>query len=1168
MFSATGMRNRWQVAAPQAALAQAAEITELRQSLERNISSHQQQQFHIALAAAQYLRLTVRPHGISLRVSLAASDGKALLQTACHDSDPIHLSWQTESADDYRLYVDTCETEQVTGSYQAVVDENRPAGKGDRDRVAALQAVIEGDKLRAARSIVASRNAVDKYQAAQRLWHSLNDGQAEVETLVNIGALLQARGERTVALATFKEALDLNRQIKDEAGQGRVLNDLGNLQALMGDYKESQKTCERALDLSRAYHDTKNEARARSIIGEAYFDSGELRKSVEYQQLALRLAQDSQDRRQQAQILLRLGYAKAGLGDIQEAFAAYHAALPLFHAVEDHHGEAFVFAALGHLHSNTGDKQNALNYYSQANALLQEMEDPNLNAELSAGLGYVYFELGEFKTALRYYQQSQSLYREIRDRWGEAGTYLVLGTVYRSLNEPTLALESFKQGTSLLHSLSNPGWESYLAEQIGAVYEDLKQTQTALTSYKQALLLSRFGKNPRAEGSVLNHLGLLYQSLGEPQLALQSFNQSIVVARSIGDRFAESAALYDLARLQHSLHHDDEARKQIEETVLLIERLRSNVSNQGLRASYFATVRQSYELNVDILMQLDKTTPKYATAAFELSERARARSLLELLKESRADIRGGVDPQLLDRERQLEQELNAKAERHLELLTANDNVETESVNSEITTLTTEYEQVKAQIRANSPRYAALTQPQPLSLAEIRRQLLDDNTVLLEYLLGDDHSYVWAVTRTEVSGHELPSRAEIEKVTHHYYDLITAKQPRPGESVLETTARVQQAEGQLAEETASLSKLLLAPIANKLGVKRLLIVADGALQTVPFQALTIPGQASANDPAATRGQALLIQDHEIIYEPSASTLALVLSESADRKPAGGSVAILADPVFEVADSRIKTANSDSAQAAVRPSSNGEVTRALRDSGVGDKEIPRLFSSREEADAIISVVPWRTGFKAVDFDANRATAMSSELSKFRIVHFATHALLDNEHPELSGIVLSLVNQKGQPQDGFLRMNDIYNLKLPVDLVVLSACQTGLGKDVKGEGLIGLTRGFMYAGASGVVASLWKVDDDATAELMKHFYAAMFEKGLTPAAALRDAQLKMREQKRWRDPYFWAGFVIQGRYAEKITVKRSRTVEYVAASGTVAAILVLSITLALRRRRGRVL
>jgi CHAT domain-containing protein len=309
------------------------------------------------------------------------------------------------------------------------------------------------------------------------------------------------------------------------------------------------------------------------------------------------------------------------------------------------------------------------------------------------------------------------------------------------------------------------------------------------------------------------------------------------------------------------------------------------------------------------------------------------------------------------------------------------------------------------------------------------------------------------------------------------------------------------------------------------------------------------------------------DHEIVNEPSASALTVVLSESAKRKLADRSVAVLADPVFEVDDARVESSNPGPlvATAPVQPS---EVSRALRYVGIEGEKIARLRSSRDEAKAILSVVPWRSGFEAVDFDANRNTAMGPDLSRYRVVHFATHALIDDQHPELSGIVLSMVDKQGQKQDGFLRLRDIYNLKLPVDLVVLSACQTGLGRDVKGEGLIGLTRGFMYAGASGVVASLWKVDDEATAELMKHFYSGLFEKGLTPAAALRDAQLALRQQKRWQEPYYWAGFVIQGQYAGKVTGTRFTPAVCLIVIGTSSVILLVVIFLAIKKRRKRVL
>jgi CHAT domain-containing protein len=183
------------------------------------------------------------------------------------------------------------------------------------------------------------------------------------------------------------------------------------------------------------------------------------------------------------------------------------------------------------------------------------------------------------------------------------------------------------------------------------------------------------------------------------------------------------------------------------------------------------------------------------------------------------------------------------------------------------------------------------------------------------------------------------------------------------------------------------------------------------------------------------------------------------------------------------------------------------------------------TRWEADQILAVAP--SGLKAVDFNANRSIATGGELSKYRYVHFATHGYLDTSRSNLSAIVLSLYDEQGKPQDGFLRTHDIYNLKLPAELVVLSACETGLGKDVTGEGLEGLTRGFMYAGARRVIVSLWNVNDKATASLMQRLYVGMLRSGKTPAAALRAAQIEMLRTRQWQSPYFWAPFVMQGEW-----------------------------------------
>jgi CHAT domain-containing protein len=247
------------------------------------------------------------------------------------------------------------------------------------------------------------------------------------------------------------------------------------------------------------------------------------------------------------------------------------------------------------------------------------------------------------------------------------------------------------------------------------------------------------------------------------------------------------------------------------------------------------------------------------------------------------------------------------------------------------------------------------------------------------------------------------------------------------------------------------------------------------------------------------------------------------ELAGRRPAPKAVAVLADPVFSADDARAKPANSDhKVQVGVEMPS--DLTRAIGNVRGG---LTRLLMTRDEAEAVFSITPRNTRLEALDFRANRTTSTSDELGQYRIVHFATHGLLNSEHPELSGLVLSLVDEQGRPQDGFLRLHEIFNLRLQAELVVLSACQTGLGKEIRGEGLVGLTRGFMYAGAARVMASLWQVNDAATAELMKRFYRRMLQRGMRPAAALRAAQIEMWRRPQWESPYYWGAFVLQGEW-----------------------------------------
>jgi CHAT domain-containing protein len=593
----------------------------------------------------------------------------------------------------------------------------------------------------------------------------------------------------------------------------------------------------------------------------------------------------------------------------------------------------------------------------------------------------------------------------------------------------------------------------------------------------------------------------------------------------------------------------------------LVEQVRSKAGAQEARASYFATQQNMGEFYIDLLMRMHKEDPTggHDAEAFQAAERERARSLLEMLAEARVDIRQGVDPKLLRREHEIAGLLNSNAQRLLTLRGGGTEEKATALKKEISDLETEQQQLELAIRKSSPQYAAMTQPQPLALKEIQQQVLDADTVLLEYALGEERSYMWAVSASGLKSFELPKRSEIEKSVREVVELLSARGTYiKGELPQQKKERVAKADAQLPAAAARLSQMVLAPASAELGNQRLVLVTDGSLQHVPFAMLPVPG---ANAMQATP----LIAEHEIVSLPSASTVAELRKQIAGRKPAPKTIAVLADPVFQSDDPRVsRTAITQKASRAGAVAKNliaknavektelggGQVkTRdrlpignesqlqasrilvhlAAKDASNGREElrVPRLPFTRQEADRIIQLAGSKDSFEALDFRASLATATSAELGQYRYVHFATHGYLDSEQPELSAIVLALVDKNGRPQAGFLRANDIYNLKLPADLVVLSACETGLGKEIRGEGIVGLTRGFMYAGVSRVMVSLWSVNDRATEELMAAFYEKLLKEKLTPAAALRAAQMTMAKDKQWSAPYYWAAFVQQGEW-----------------------------------------
>lgn len=628
---------------------------------------------------------------------------------------------------------------------------------------------------------------------------------------------------------------------------------------------------------------------------------------------------------------------------------------------------------------------------------------------------------------------------------------------------------------------------------MGRIYRASGDYQKSVDASTQALILFQKSGVRDGEANVLDNLGSAYGGLKQPQQAIDAYNKALTLRRTLGDASREAETLFNIAKTERDRNNLNVAQKQIEATLKIVESLRSKVTSQDLRSSYFASVQRYYDFYVDLLMRRHKQQPTagYDAKALQASERARARSLVELLTEANVDIRQGVAPALLERERSLKQQIDAKTEQQVQLLNSSQSSQAAALKQELDALLSQYQQVQVKIRQSSPRYAALTQPQPLELKQIQ-QLLDRDTVLLEYSLGEDSSYLWAVTPTSISSYQLPKQEQIEKLSRRYYQLLTDR-------------RYGYVKQELNKVGAELSQLLLAPVAKQLSQKRLVVVSEGALQYVSFGALPEPGTtARSNQPVPP-----LLVKHEVVSLPSASTLAVVRHDLKGRKPAPKTVAVFADPVFGISDERVRSripskqpVTDNLLLASIQRASNVGIATA-------NESLSRLPGTRQEAEGILALVPSSQSKQAFGFAANRATVNSPDLSQYRMIHFGTHGLLNSENPQLSGVVLSLVDPQGKSQDGFLGLTQVYNLKLSAELVVLSACQTGLGQNIQGEGLVGLTRGFMYAATPRVVASMWSVDDAATAELMQRFYQGMLKQNLPPSAALRAAQVAMWQQ-----------------------------------------------------------
>jgi CHAT domain-containing protein len=997
--------------------------------------------------------------------------------------------------------------------------------------------------------LVASQNGVDIMMtvldpAGRKLVNAYDNAGGGIETIALISSeagnyTLEVRpvqktapsGKYTIEITDLRGPTDKDRV---DSGAETLFRD-GTTAFEKGTAAGLDEAVEKLTAASVKYRQAGNrrgEAQALDLLGQTYNRIGDKHKFRAAREQALPIWRDLKDRRQEALALNAIGTFHLMDGNNPTAIDYFNQAIAIYQQIGERLSAATAMNNIAVIHYGLAEYQSAFNYYHQVLAIFRELGSKNLQPVVLRNIGNVFYTWGDWHAALDYYRQSLDLVRELKDKRGEATTLEFIGRGHFILGDVPKSIESLERSLQLHTEVGNQVGQADALTNLGLIHYRIAQQQKALELLNQAM--SMWEKlNNRPGIAITNfHLGMAHYANNDLTKALEAFNKALELNRATEHKFYIADSLRMIATIERDRGQYEAAITHAAPAVEMIERIRQRITLPAMRASYFSTMQEVFDVYLDALLQADKQSPgKYAATALQVVERARARTLIDTLIESNANIKAGVDSELIKQEKTLISRISTQATALTRLLSGKHTEEQKAeATKQLEALQKQYESVQAQIRDRSPAYAALTQPTPLSVAEIQQQLLDADTMLLEYALGRKRSYLFAVTRDSVKTFELPPREQIEQSARRVYEAITTRNKRVKfETVDERRLRVDQAEKDYSTAAAALSKMVIGPLADQLKAKRLLVVADGALQYIPFGALPETTNASAQN---------LITRHEIVMLPSASTLSVLRRGIADRPTAPKLISVLADPVFEANDERLLVAKKKhgtgasmvpvSATRSAEEPAWSYLKRSSQDLGDDGEglSLTRLPFTRDEANAIAKMVGVSERNVQLDFAANRQAATNPELSQYRFVHFATHGILNSTHPNLSGLAFSLVNEDGKPQDGFLRASEIFNLKLSADLVVLSACRTGLGKEIRGEGVIGLTRAFMYAGAARVMVSLWDINDEGTAELMKRFYGNLLGRTkMSPAAALRLAQVSMAADKRWSSPYYWAGFTLQG-------------------------------------------
>jgi len=1060
---------------PVSAPAVAAPALTLGGAVERSLPAEGRDEIALDVEAGFYLRVAFEVRGNDdLAASVFAPGGQEILRTAATD---VQLSWIAAARGTYRIVLARRTAGSKAASYRLRLRDARPLRAGDEIRVSAERVLAEAKLLESEQDYPA---ALAKAQASLSDWNRLGDPAGRFEAMYEIG-LLENRSAHGLdlkpALLWYRQALQAAQEAADPQAVAKAQTAIGFALFVTHHEDEAGTLFRAALPALRAAGDSSSLADVLFRLGIRSYDLGEYDEAQDLWRQALTYAEASAPQLVPA-ILNGLGSILLSRGLTGEALERYRRALDLATQEGDARQQAAALAGLGAIDRRQGRPQEALGKLRSALAI--NHHDPSLRAEEGKTLdlmGTVDLDLGDPAKALAEFRGAIEVFRGAGDPSWLARTLGVLGNAELSTGQLAAALGTYREMRAVAEGEKLTVQTGAALHGIGAAQRRMGQLAEAVESLEAALAL-RQGKERLAEALTRQELGEAFQAQENLGKAEPSLREALRIADAVEAQLPRASLHYDLALLERQKEDLGAAVAEIEQAIQILETVRADLSEDRLRTSFFASRRSYYDLYVDLLMELERRHPGKGEAerALAASDQGHARSLLDLF--GRLELTRGISASL----RQAEAEAAARLSQiQSELLNESLNkarpVVQADLKQRLTDAEAEQRAIEQRIKAESPDYYNVRYPSLLKSGEIQ-SLLDADSALLEYSLGQQASYLFVVTRESgLRAHRLDlSRDEIAAEA----DKIRRAIERPGEL-------------SYAYQAAALKlyRTLVAPALAELGGKRrLLIAADGPLNHLPFDAL-LTGRAQ--DDAGLR-RLYLLNQFTASYIPSASVLSSLLSQT--RAVAGGEA-----PRF----------------LAFVPSYGGEAGaggEASRSEPGGGLALPALEGAEAEVQAIAERYPGKARLY-LGLEASLANVKKVPLAS-EWVHFAGHGRLDEAHPERSGLFL---------EGGLLTVSDIFNLDMNAGLVVLSACETA-GTEVSGEGLVGLTRAFLYAGSPSVIVTLWRVEDRKTSDLMLRFYTNLDQSG-DKSEALRKAKLGLLGRGgASAHPYYWAPFILVGR------------------------------------------